>query len=390
MTDSANGIAGFIANEAMSRYELPLAPVHLFDWNPSVLDDGYELHWAHSLDSGLASLSSPCKEEWKERRSSLIQLFCNGFAKTVEAQGRKGLSLLQENLNRRFEEEERRLNRYETIERYRCLLINAMCKPLIEQGDVEIEWKPIDPREEVICPHPEPPEGFTLDFYEITCGYYGLQVRVSYEKLEQYRINADILPARVTKITSEPVGDEQMTYSFISHCIKKRFAPYIRAKRSAEEVCTLLRFRSALLKQYMWAYDVYGEVPNLADTVVVPDRIASCPARVRHAVTAVRVLKRCYQDDATVNSQADLRREIEKRTTIEERGASAEAVVKGTKRLVGNLPGTETEGASLVKCLWSNRERVFLYADEMGLTPTNGNRLSRNNTLSPGQKNDEL
>ena len=379
MTAPANGIAGFIANEAMSRYELPLAPTHLLDWEPSVFDDGYTLH---QFDSGFASLSSLCEEEWKERRSSLIQLFCSGFAKIIEARGRQGLSLLQETLKRRFEEEERRLNRYKTIEQYRCLLINAMCKPLIEQGDVEIEWKPIDPREEVIWPHPEPPEGFTLDFYEIAYGYYGLQVRVSDEKLEQHKIDADTLPARVTKITSEPVGDEKMTYSFISHCIKKRFAPYIRAERSAEEVYTLLRFRSALLKQYMWAYDVYGEVPNLVDTVVIPDRIASCPARVRHAVTAVHVLKRCYHDDATVNSQADLRREIEKRTTIEERGASAEAVVKGAKRLVGDLPGTETEGASLLKCLWSNRERVFLYADEMGLTPTKGNRPPRNNTLS--------
>ena len=365
MPTSTDRLADFIANEAMKRYDLPGAPTHLLDWDPSVIDDGQEVHW---VDMGFISLRSPSRPDtaWKERRSSLIQLLCSRFTRIIEEQGREELDLLQRTMKQRLEEEKRRQRRHKMLMRYRELLINKMCNPRIKQGSDKIEWKAVDPKEEVICPHPEPPEGFTLSLYHIAGGHQGVQVKVSDEMLEQYQIDADVLPARATKITS---GSERMaveTYSFISQRVKERFAPYICAKRSSQEVCSLLRFRSALLKQYMWAYDVYGMPPNLADTLVVPENIKSCSVRLRRAVTALHVLQECRQDNVAVSSQADLIRAIGERTTIEEREVSAEAVVKGAKRLINDMPGAEATGG-LVESLWSHRGRLFLYADETGV-----------------------
>ena len=364
MATSTDNVADFIANEAMRRYGFPEGPIHLLDWDPDALNDGHETN--SFADFGLFSLRSPVYSNRKERRSSLIRLFCNRFTEIIENQGREELSLLQRTLQKRLEREKDHLNRFSNLESYRELLLEQMCDPCIEQGNNKIEWE-TGPYHEAVWPCPEPPEGFTLDFYDIGGRTLGLQVHVSDELLEENGIDADMLPPRPTKLIAVCNKQGPWTYSLISRVIKERFAPHVRARRASEEIHDLLRFRSALLKQYMWAYDIYGVPPNLADTVFVPEDIRSRPVRVEHTVTALHVLEQCRQEGVTVNSQADLTREIEDRTTAQERKVSAEAVVKGAKRLIGDLPGTKTEGAGLLESLSNSRERVLLYADEMGI-----------------------
>lgn len=362
-SDELTGLDRFIAKEIRRRFVIEQPPAHLFTWTDPELEDeeGPRGEMRYAPGEGLVHLWKQGSEKVKQTHSQqMVQMFCEEFTSILKHEGRAGIVRFREALRRRLNDERDREKDLYNMTEYR----NQVMKEISELSG-SIDWTQED------IESPLDPPVFEIKRRNFFSDFYNLSICVTDRVLSEMDIDAEALPHKEAIIPGFPTTQDEVEAG-----LRRHFAPFERARRACDEVIALLEYRLHLLKQFMWGYDVTGTPPvlDLTAQFSVPDPIRNAGItrrRLNQAVTVVEMLS-VYRDDPDEPddqppSHAEFKRYIEKETTGPDRGTSASAIIKGTKRLLEEGYHEPTAGAHLFQSIRRRQQDILQAAHTCGI-----------------------